>query len=95
MTIRSDPWKFESIWRSTVWRDQDTLAEFLASTGTLYISEKIIDSPDTYFVLSGDRIYLYDNGSVVESWVSSAPTPPPEVETGVPMGLLVALTYQT
>ena len=89
--MRTDPWKFESIWKSEKWFDNDTLTSFLASTGTLYISDKVIDSPDTYFVLNAGTVELWDNGVLIANWDSIAVAPPGGME-GQLMGLL-CLTY--
>lgn len=89
--MRSDPWKFESIWKSENWQNQTELATFLASTGALYISDKVIGGTGTYFTLVGGLVQLWDNGVLIAQW-QSVVVAPPGAMSGELMGLL-CLTY--
>ena len=89
--MRSDPWKFESIWKSEDWINQTAVATFLASTGSLYISDKVLGGTGTYFILNAGNIEFWEDGVLIAIWQSIPPTPPEEL-TGQLMGLL-ALTY--
>ena len=91
--MRSDPWKFESTWKSEYWFDNDTLTEFLASTGTLYISTKVIDHPTTYFTLNSGTLELWDSGATVATWGTLVTSGATGLE-GQLMGLL-CLTYSS
>jgi len=89
--MRSDPWKFESTWRSENWFDNTTIAGFLASAGSLYISDKVIGGVGTYFALTPNVIQLWNDGVLIETWgvlVTSAPG----ALSGQLMGVL-CLTY--
>jgi len=46
---------------------------------------------ETYFVENGDTIELWWNGSIVQSWTKALPTG----GAGVPIGLLLSLTYSS
>jgi hypothetical protein len=89
--IRSDPWKFQSIWKSENWQDQTELATFLASAGSLFISDKVIGGIGTYFTLNAGNIEFWDNGVLRGIWQGIPPLPPGAL-TGQLMGLL-CLTY--
>jgi hypothetical protein len=46
---------------------------------------------DTYFQLVGDTLTLYVNGQAIQTWTVTPPTP--TGDSGIPMGLLLGLTY--
>lgn len=89
--MRSDPWKFESTWRSEDWFNNTTVANFIASKGYLYISDKVLGGDGTYFSLTPDAIQLYQDGVLIETW-GTLVTSAPGALSGELMGLL-CLTY--
>ncbi len=91
--MKSDPWKFQSTWKSEDWFNNATLASFLASTGTLYISGIVLDNPTTYFKLdtATGLIQLWSGETLIAQWESVTPIPPGSLE-GQLMGVL-CLTY--
>jgi len=95
--MRSDPWKFQSVWNTESFIDQPDIANFLASTNSLYISDTVLGGTGTYFKLNiiTGNIEFWENNSRIGEWTSLPSSAPVTVETGVPMGLLLALTYQT
>jgi len=92
VTIRSDPWKFQSTWRSEDWFNNTTIAGFLASSGYLYISDVVLGGNTTYFSLTPNAVQLWDSGVLIETWGTLTTSSPTGLE-GVPMGLLLGITY--
>jgi len=88
-------WKFQSIWKTTDFTNQPTMASFLASTDYLYISDTIVGGLGTYFRLYNGEIELWQDGSKIANWGTAVTSAPVSIEDGVPMGLLLGLTYQT
>ena len=89
--MRSDPWKFQSTWRSEDWFNNTTIAGFLASTGYLYISDVVIGGNGTYFALTPNAVQLWNDGTLIETW-GTLVTSAPGTMSGELMGLL-CLTY--
>ena len=94
--MRSDPWKFQSNWRAERWIDQPDVDDFIASTNYLYVSDTVLGGTGTYFKLNTGtgNIEFYENSSKIAEWTSLPTSAPVTIEDGVPMGLLLALTYE-
>ena len=91
-----EPYKYNSSWKT-----EDLFKNYLtiSSANNTFIKLDFSNLPATPiidgFANNGDTLELWWNGSKVQSWkIVSTTASPVYVETGSPMGLLMALTYQ-
>ena len=99
-----EPWKYRSSWKTEDllknYYTQDEIDTLLSAYSTIFkvpISAAAPASPvegQEYINSVDNKLYIY-YGSQWQELHSLTPAVPPVIESGVPMGLLLALTYQT
>lgn len=97
-----NPYKYDSSWKTedlfTDYYTQDEVAVLISASYKIvpvYSSAPASPLDGWMYVNSGDdKIYIYYGGTW-QALHTLTPAVPPVITDGVPMGLLLALTYQT